>query len=92
MRLIVDTRPIGPVGSPRVPLIGRCTRCPQLPRLIPNVSSKECGGRFQILLEKKTGKKAAAKTPEIDNDTRACIRNFRVDAIVRYSHIWSAWM
>ena len=34
------------------------------------------------MLEKKNGRKSIVKTPEIDDDTRACIRNFRVDAIV----------
>ncbi|KAH0828824.1 hypothetical protein J3R83DRAFT_3293 [Lanmaoa asiatica] len=46
-----------------------------------SVDCQECGGRFQILLEKKNGKKAMINMPEVDDDTRACIRNFRVDAI-----------
>ena len=51
-------------------------------RLISCSISQECGGRFQILLEKQN-RKVTVKTPDIDNDTRACIRNFRVVAIVR---------
>ncbi|KAG6370474.1 hypothetical protein JVT61DRAFT_11960 [Boletus reticuloceps] len=46
-----------------------------------SLDCRECGGRFQILLEKKNGKKMMNKVPEIDDDARACIRNFRVDAI-----------
>ncbi|KAN0082346.1 hypothetical protein V8E55_008141 [Tylopilus felleus] len=54
-----------------------------------SIDCQECGGRFQILLEKKNGKKSINNTPEIDEDARACIRNFRVDAIkvrVLFSH------
>ena len=35
------------------------------------------------MLEKKNGKKSMHNTLEIDDDARTCIRNFRVDAVVR---------
>jgi DNA-directed RNA polymerase subunit RPC12/RpoP len=46
-----------------------------------SIDCQECGGRFQILLEKKNGKKSMNNTPELDDNARACIRNFRVDAV-----------
>ncbi|KAG9309696.1 hypothetical protein JVU11DRAFT_10370 [Chiua virens] len=83
----VVTRPIGRVGLLNVPSTG--TRNPVSSggrALTVGGSSQECGGRFQILLEKKkNGNKTTVTTtkttPEIDDDTRACIRNFRVCAI-----------
>ena len=77
---IVEIPLIGLVGLPSVPSIGRCVSGRQVAKTDSSVVGNAADGS-KSCSKSRTGR--GRYTTEIDDDARGCVRNFRVDAVVR---------